>query len=182
MESLATAAGDVPSLSAMSDCIETKRPFRDFDTIQADGGPPSDAVPGGGAGTTLRRAWLARDAEAYLRQLQVLAPQYDYSSRGLARALRISPRHLQRIFAATLGRAPQAWLNEQRLLAARQMLPKAGTVKEVAYSLGFHSASQLSRDFKCYFGIAPSKLIDPSLRGAPGLAQDDSAPPSARTR
>jgi AraC-like DNA-binding protein len=155
----------------MSDCVDSKTPFKDADTIQADVLPVSDASPGSAG--TLRRAWLARDAEAYIRQLEVLAPQFDYSSRGLARALRISPRHLQRIFAATLGRAPQAWLNEQRLLAARQMLPSAGTVKEVAYSLGFHSASQLSRDFKCYFGIAPSTLIDPALRAAAqGLLQD----------
>lgn len=80
--------------------------------------------------------------------------------------LGITPRHLQRIFAATLRRAPQAWLNEQRLIAAKQMLRTAGTVKEVAYSLGFHSASQLSRDFKGHFGIAPSTLIEPQARAA----------------
>jgi transcriptional regulator GlxA family with amidase domain len=96
--------------------------------------------------------------------LRELAPSTSYSSRVLARMLGITPRHLQRIFAATLRRAPQAWLNEQRLIAAKQMLRTAGTVKEVAYSLGFHSASQLSRDFKGYFGIAPSTLIEPQAR------------------
>jgi len=110
-------------------------------------------------GWTLRRAWLKKDLQLVVRLLAELAPQYDYSSRCLAGALRMTPRHLQRIFAVAVGRTPQAWLSERRLHAARQLLLTARTVKEVAYALGFGSASQLSRDFKCQFGVVPSTLL-----------------------
>jgi len=88
-----------------------------------------------------------------------LASKCGYKSRELARALGITPRHLQRLFAAQIGRTPQEWLNEQRLLAAGQMLREARAVKEVAYRLGFRSASQLSRDFRNHFGVQPSTLL-----------------------
>jgi transcriptional regulator GlxA family with amidase domain len=128
---------------------------------------------------TLRIAWLEKNLDAYVPLLRDLAPEFSYSSRGLARALRITPRHLQRIFAATLGQTPQSWLNEQRLLAARHMLQTACTVKEVAYSLGFHSASQLSRDFKSHFGVAPSTfLVSQYARACPSALQDARPGPS----
>jgi AraC-like DNA-binding protein len=114
---------------------------------------------------------MEKDPETYARMLRELAPATSYSSRALARMLGITPR--------------QAWLNEQRLIAAKQMLRTAGTVKEVAYSLGFHSASQLSRDFKGYFGIAPSTLIEPQARAASMLADtgaSDSSPSPVEAR
>jgi AraC family transcriptional regulator of adaptative response / DNA-3-methyladenine glycosylase II len=77
----------------------------------------------------------------------------------MARALGITTRHLQRLFAAQFGVGPQQWLNEQRLLAAKNMLCSARAVKEVAYHLGFPSAAQLSRDFRNYFGVKPSTLL-----------------------
>jgi AraC-like DNA-binding protein len=123
--------------------------------VHARSGYGSVAEPG----WTLRRAWLKKDLALVVRLLAELAPQYEYSSRQLASALRMTPRHLQRIFAAVVGRTPQTWLSERRLHAARQMLLTAGTVKEVAFALGFGSASQLSRDFKGHFGVVPSTLL-----------------------
>jgi AraC-like DNA-binding protein len=93
------------------------------------------------------------------RQFLELAPHCHYNARKLAQCLNISPRQLQRIFAATLARAPQGWLNRQRLLKAREMLHEARSVKEVAYALGFRKTSQFSRDFRVEFGLAPSKLL-----------------------
>jgi transcriptional regulator GlxA family with amidase domain len=94
-----------------------------------------------------------------VRLLTELASRCGYKSRELARALGITPRHLQRLFAAQMGCTPREWLNEQRLLVAGQMLRKARAVKEVAYDLGFPSASQLSRDFRNHFGVQPSTLL-----------------------
>jgi AraC-like DNA-binding protein len=91
--------------------------------------------------------------------LGVLAPHCDYDGGRLADRLKVSRRHLQRIFAAQLGRSPQDWLKEQRLIRARRMLQNARTVKEVAHSLGFRHVSHFSRDFKQRFGIAPSALL-----------------------
>ena len=100
-----------------------------------------------------------KDRLGAIPQLQTLAGSCGYKSRELARALGMTQRHLQRLFAAHFGRGPQEWLNEQRLEAAGRMLRKAQAVKEVAYRLGFPSAAQLSRDFRNYFGIRPSQLL-----------------------
>jgi AraC-like DNA-binding protein len=179
----------------MSDCIDFKEPanspFSRWARPSAglDDGPLApQPISDRAAELTreLRRAWLEKNLETYVQLLRDLAPEFGYSSRGLARALRITPRHLQRVFAAILGRAPQAWLNEERLLAARRMLQTACTVKEVAYSLGFHSASQLSRDFKSHFGVAPSTfLVAQYARSCPRSLQDvrpvpDAPPPSSQ--
>jgi AraC-like DNA-binding protein len=99
----------------------------------------------------------ARTANA--QQFLELAPHCHYNARKLAHCLNISPRQLQRIFAATLACAPQDWLNRQRLLKAREMLLEARSVKEVAYALGFRKTSQFSRDFRMEFGLVPSKLL-----------------------
>jgi AraC-like DNA-binding protein len=177
----------------MSDCIDFKEPMNPGPPRWARHGdgpdevtsaPPPLSNRAAELAQTLRLAWLEKNPDAYQRLLSDLAPEFGYSSRGLARALCITPRHLQRIFASILGRAPQSWLNEQRLLAARRMLQTACTVKEVAYALGFHSASQLSRDFKGHFGIAPSKfLLAPSARSCSSALHDVRAPlPAARSR
>jgi len=117
----------------MSDCIDFKEPANStFSRWARPGGGLDDAplapqpISDRAAELTreLRRAWLEKNLEAYVQRLRDLAPEFGYSSRGLARALRITPRHLQRVFAAILGRAPQAWLNEERLLAARRMLQR----------------------------------------------------------
>jgi AraC-like DNA-binding protein len=94
-----------------------------------------------------------------VESLTELAAQCDYKAREMARAMGITPRHLQRLFAAQFGFGPQQWLNEQRLLVAKNMVCSARAVKEVAYHLGFPSAAQLSRDFRNYFGVKPSTLL-----------------------
>jgi transcriptional regulator GlxA family with amidase domain len=172
----------------MSDCIDFKEstiPMAPRWSRRGDGLDEPRAVPepvsdrAAELARTLRIAWLEKNLDAYVPLLRDLAPEFGYSSRALARALRITPRHLQRIFAATLRQTPQCWLNEQRLLAARQMLQTACTVKEVAYSLGFHSASQLSRDFKSHFGVAPSTfLVSQYARSCPSSLQDVRPAPS----
>jgi AraC-like DNA-binding protein len=91
--------------------------------------------------------------------MRELASAHGYKSRALAAALGISTRHLQRTFGCVFGQTPQAWLNEQRLLAARQMLHGARSVKEVAYKLGFGNATQFTRDFRRSFGYLPSTLL-----------------------
>jgi transcriptional regulator GlxA family with amidase domain len=103
-----------------------------------------------------------------------LAPRCQYNPRELARTLGVSARHLQRLFAAAFGRPPRDWLNEHRLLRARQLLGTAGSVKEVAYALGFRGVSQFSRDFRVQFGIVPSALLG---RGKPQAAPQASARP-----
>ena len=110
--------------------------------------------------STRREAPVAGASEAVtVDRWHGLAKQCAYSGRNLARTLKITERQLQRIFASAIGRSPQDWLNEQRLLSAKSMLPMAESVKEVAYALGFRKTSQFSRDFRRQFGRAPSSFL-----------------------
>jgi transcriptional regulator GlxA family with amidase domain len=84
-----------------------------------------------------------------------LASECQYDSQQLARRLGVTQRHLQRLFKAQLQCSPQRWLREQRMHRAREMLRTSGSVKEVAYELGFCSASQFCRDYKSWFGQQP---------------------------
>jgi transcriptional regulator GlxA family with amidase domain len=94
-----------------------------------------------------------------VERLTLLAPKCSYDAHRIARALNLSKRHLQRLFASTLARPPQAWLNEQRMLAAKRMLRTAKSVKEVAIAMGFMHSTQFSRDFRRQFGSAPSTFL-----------------------
>lgn len=107
-----------------------------------------------------------------LGELEALAPTCDFDGKKLARMFKLSQRHLQRIFVARFACSPQAWLNEQRLRLAWQMLLTAGSVKEVAYSLGFRRASQFSRDFRRMFGLTPSEVSSRARLG--GYPRDSS--------
>jgi AraC-like DNA-binding protein len=107
-----------------------------------------------------------RDEQELLR----LALANDFSARRVARELGISSRQLQRIFKARLQTSPAVWLREQRLLRAQQLLSTSGSVKTVAYSLGFTHVSQFCRDFKARFGRRPSADLQrrpPPLSPAP---------------
>jgi AraC-like DNA-binding protein len=131
----------------------------------------------------IRRAWLQGDQDTLVRALRLIAPRCDYSSRELARVLGISARHLQRIFSRTMGATPQDWLNEERLQAAKASLPRASSVKEVAFTLGFRSLSQLARDFRKHFEVTPSSLLAAQASSAPALraSAQEAAAASAST-
>jgi len=107
----------------------------------------------------LRRGWLARDFGVVVGVFRDLAPRCDYRAAELAGRLQLSLRHLQRIFATTIGCAPQEWLQQQRMLAARQLLVTHRSIKETAYSLGFSSPSQFTRDFRSQFGKTPTSFL-----------------------
>jgi AraC-like DNA-binding protein len=112
----------------------------------------------------LRRAWLARDFEVLAGILRELAPASEYRCAQLARDLEMTSRNLQRIFAAALRRCPQEWLNQQRMLAAKQLLVTGHGIKATAYQLGFGHPSQFTRDFRRHFGTTPSAFRDEMLR------------------
>lgn len=88
--------------------------------------------------------------------LRQLARSCDYDAQRISRHFGISVRHLQRWFNAHLASTPSVWLAEQRLLHARELLASSGSVKEVAYALGFNHVSHFSRDFRRRFGHRPS--------------------------
>jgi AraC family transcriptional regulator len=93
-----------------------------------------------------------------------MAPVAHYDAKELAKLCRMSIRQLQRNFRSQFERAPQEWLNEQRLYAAAQLLQSGRQVKVVASELGFKQVSHFCRQFKTMNGITPSRFKGPPVR------------------
>lgn len=105
---------------------------------------------------------LARvDAETQLARLAALRMESDgLSDRTLsemADSLGITDRHLRRIFTGEYGVSPVAWLQTQRLLAAKQLLTETSLpIMQVAMNTGFGSVRRLNALFRTRYGCNPT--------------------------
>lgn len=88
-----------------------------------------------------------------------LARECLYDERRIAEHCTVSVRQLQRYFLDDLGRTPKAWLNEQRMIAARNLLFEGKAVKMVASQLGFKQTSHFCREFKRSYRMTPSEFL-----------------------
>ena len=69
-----------------------------------------------------------------------------------------SPYHFHRVFTAVTGESVFDCTNRLRLeKVAKQLTFSDVTISTISYECGFSSPSTLSRSFKHYFGISPSK-------------------------
>lgn len=69
----------------------------------------------------------------------------------------LSPYHFARLFRATFGCAPYQYVQEQRLIRARDLLRnRSSNITAIALTCGFNDSSQFSRTFKARFGVTPS--------------------------
>ncbi len=92
------------------------------------------------------RGWIEKNVHA--GSLSVAA---------LAEALHMSRSKLHRRLVAEIGLSPGEFIRDVRLGIARQMLQDNGrSVSDVAYSVGFSSASGFSRAYRNHFGESPS--------------------------
>ena len=91
-------------------------------------------------------AWMARHSR--------------FSVKSLAAYFRTTPRQIERCCQEELGRSPQEWFNEQRLIAARALLLEEESIKTVAIDLGFKQVSHFCRQFKQQYGITPSEYLN----------------------
>jgi AraC-like DNA-binding protein len=82
-----------------------------------------------------------------------------YDERKLAAQRQITLRQLQRQFHRELGRTPEAWLIELRMLDARQLLLEARQIKEVPFRLGVKHGSHFFRKFKETYGMTPLQFV-----------------------
>lgn len=81
-------------------------------------------------------------------------PKLD--TRGIARALGISERHLHRLFEAT-HTTPAGWIRDRRLERCRAELrgsPNA-SITEIAYRWGFRDSGTFSKIYRRAYGMAP---------------------------
>lgn len=75
----------------------------------------------------------------------------------LAGWVNLSPYHFARLFRATFGCAPYQYIQEQRLLRARNLLRQPGSkITAVALACGFGDHSQFTRAFRKRYGVTPS--------------------------
>lgn len=78
------------------------------------------------------------------------------SLEAAAAALSISPRQLQRLFAAHLGRSFKRFDRELRLERAKELLEQTSlSVLAVAVVTGFGSVEYFSRSYRRMFGVSP---------------------------
>jgi AraC-like DNA-binding protein len=84
---------------------------------------------------------------------------------GMARALRISTRHLRRLFRRLTGKSPQEWVIGEKANRARTLLLAGHSPKETAAATGFSDTRHLRRVCRMCFGVAPSAFVPKAATG-----------------
>lgn len=103
-----------------------------------------------------QRAALRRNAMSHIiRHLD----NCELSVANIAAAIGVSERGLQRAFVEA-GKTPSQFILEQRLDRAAAFLSgphdlRAGSILDIAFSVGFNDASHFSRSFSRRFGVSP---------------------------
>jgi len=88
-----------------------------------------------------------------------------WSVAEVSRAGNCSPSTAARLFSRHTGQSLAAWANQQRLLAAADLLRTTSMrVSEVAFELGYQDPLYFSRVFSATYGIPPSKYFGDELR------------------
>lgn len=83
----------------------------------------------------------------------------DLDLTQLAAVAMISKYHFHRLFTATYGRTPAAYLSERRIERAQDLLRATNlTVTEVCHAVGFSSLGSFSSRFREIVGETPSEF------------------------
>lgn len=78
---------------------------------------------------------------------------------ALAGELRLSSRHLERLFRSTLGLGPAGAYREVRMRYAAWLLTHSlRSVTDIALSAGFGDCAHFSRQFREVYGVPPSRV------------------------
>jgi transcriptional regulator GlxA family with amidase domain len=104
------------------------------------------------AETTLTQLRLARDlADRHFAE--------PLDLERLAGAAMLSKYHFHRLFTATYGRTPAAYVSERRVERAQDLLRASNlTVTEVCFAVGFSSLGSFSSRFRQLVGESPSEF------------------------
>jgi AraC family transcriptional regulator, regulatory protein of adaptative response / methylphosphotriester-DNA alkyltransferase methyltransferase len=99
-----------------------------------------------------------RISEDRVRQiLELVARGTAYTIRELARQVRLSPSHTQRLFKQETGARLGEWLTEQRLQRAAHLLQHSYlSVKEITHTVDYEHVSSFTRAFERRFGDSPT--------------------------
>jgi len=111
-------------------------------------GPAEEATPRPVRGAL---EWIARSLED--------DPTRAISLDELAASVAVTPKHLCRLFARSLGRSPMTTVRLARLERALLLLARTDlSVQETAFHTGFASPYHFSRSFKVAYGVPPTEM------------------------
>jgi len=86
--------------------------------------------------------------------------QKDFALEDLARAVRVSPAHLVRVFKRHNGTTPMAYLRSLRVEHAKSLLARGDlNVSEVGQRVGYPVLQHFSRMFKAETGVSPRAFV-----------------------
>lgn len=102
--------------------------------------------------------------EFFLRKLDKLIADNisnpGFSNKQIEEALFVSRSSLNRKMRALVGMTPNEYVQKQRLAAAARLLAEGKSrINEVAYAVGFSSASYFAKCFKAEYGMLPAEYI-----------------------
>ena len=113
------------------------------------------------------------DVLVHLRRARDLADRHyaePLDLDALAAAAGLSKYHFLRLFRATYGRTPAAYLSERRIERAQDLLRATNlTVTEVCHAVGFTSLGSFSSRFRAVVGESPKDFQLRYAAGAPHI-------------
>lgn len=103
---------------------------------------------------------MPRSPEAFeVARIVLTSPSADLSLPALAARATISPRTLQRRFAAETGLSFGQWRTRARIAAAVRHLRQGRGVGWTGQAVGFHTAASFARAFRDQMGTSPSDFL-----------------------
>jgi transcriptional regulator GlxA family with amidase domain len=121
---------------------------------------PLSALRRAVAGLELRRSGVNGNPSVNRGQFWSLAARMaQFNVQKLAEHSSTTRRQIERYCLKELGRSPQEWLMEQRIIAARSLLLETGSVKRAALEVGFKQVSHFCRQFKQHYRMTPSEYL-----------------------
>jgi len=94
---------------------------------------------------------------AAVTSIQRESDQSGLTLKSIAAGLRISPRHLGRLFSAETGLPFHQYLRIYRLIKSADLLHSFTlSIKEISAAIGYTTPTNFSRDFACATGVSPT--------------------------
>ncbi|MCC2685493.1 MAG: AraC family transcriptional regulator [Paenibacillaceae bacterium] len=84
-------------------------------------------------------------------------PQNSWTTPNLAELCGYHPTYFAFVFRNVTGMTPKNYLMQQRVKRAKELLPTARSMDEVAAALGYSDIHYFSRNFKAMTGMTPSE-------------------------
>ena len=82
--------------------------------------------------------------------------QNDISVEGIAASCGLNRSYFGRIFKEALGKSPQEFLMNYRMVKAAELLKLTGfSIKDIANAVGYPNQLHFSRAFKNVYGLPP---------------------------